>query len=78
MRTNINISTVVNDSTQQYPTVSLEPYSTQQYPTVLNSIQKYSTVLDSIQQYSTVLNSIVVMIYKFWYIDAQKIEILVL
>ena len=52
--------------------------STQQYSTVLNSTQQYSTVLNSIQQYSTVLNSIVIMIYKFRYIDAQKIEILVL
>ena len=69
--------TVLN-STQQYPTVSLAPNSTQQYSTVLNSTQQYSTVLNSIQQYSTVLNSIVIMIYKFGYIDAQKIEILVL
>jgi len=55
--------------------------STQQYhlhPTVLNSIQQYPTVSNSTQQYSTVLNSIVIMIYKFSYIDPQKIEILVL
>ena len=68
----------VLDSTQQYSTVPNSIISTQQYPTVLNSTQQYSTVLNSIQQYSTVLNSIVIMIYKFGYIDAQKIEILVL